>query len=252
MEHQLAGKVAVVTGAASGIGHAITLAFLREGAKVVGADIAFAPPDLASADGFHAVVADLTDEGAPRSLLAECERRFGPVDILINNAGIGRARTILETSDAEFERFLAANLAAPFRLCREIIPTMRGRGGAIVNIASVFAMIGVAGNSGYVASKAGVAAMTHQLATEFGRDGIRVNAISPGLIATPLTQDRLDADTPWFRRMMIEGCPLHRPGKPEEIASACVFLASDAASFVTGVMLPVDGGWSSSKFLPVP
>ncbi|MCG6857104.1 MAG: SDR family oxidoreductase [Salaquimonas sp.] len=131
-------------------------------------------------------------------------------------------------------------------------PLDAGRGGAIVNIASVFAMIGVAGNSGYVVSKAGVAAMTHQLATEFGRDGIRVNAISPGLIATPLTQDRLEANTPWFRQMMIDGCPLRRPGKPEEIASVCVFLVSDAASFVTGVTLPVDGGWSSSKFMPAP
>jgi 3-oxoacyl-[acyl-carrier protein] reductase len=115
----------------------------------------------------------------------------------------------------------------------------------------VFGMRGAAKSSAYSVSKAALAGMTWQLAAEYGRDGIRVNAVAPGLIDTPLAHERLETNA-WFRRMMLEGSPLGRPGRAEEIAEACAFLASDAASFITGVVLPVDGGWSSAKFLPEP
>jgi NAD(P)-dependent dehydrogenase (short-subunit alcohol dehydrogenase family) len=128
---------------------------------------------------------------------------------------------------------------------------MQGKGGSIINIASIYALMGASRASAYAATKAGLAGLTRQLAAEYGRDGIRVNAISPGLIETPLVRDRL-RDNAWFRRSMIDDCPLGRPGQPGEIAEVCAFLASDSASFVSGINMPVDGGWSSSKFLPAP
>lgn len=249
---QLDGKSAVITGCASGIGLAIATTFLAEGGRVLGVDRSAFPDDLTGRIGFSGLEIDISGDDAPRTVLRECQARLGPVDILVNNAGIGKSRTILETNDEDLDRYLTINLAAPFRLCRDIVPHMRGRGGAIVNIASAYAMVGVAGSSAYVASKAGIIAMTRQLATEFGRDGIRVNSISPGLIITPMTEYRLSPENEWFRTMMIDGCPMRRAGTPEEIAKACLFLASDAASFVTGINLAVDGGWTSSKFMPAP
>jgi len=248
---RLAGKSAVVTGTSSGIGRAIAAAFLREGAKVLGVDRAASPEELDSDRGFVGLALDLTEAGAADRVVAVATRAHGPVDVVVNNAGIGNARPILDTSDEDLERYFRVNLAAPFSLCRSAIASMRGRGGAIVNVASVFGMTGAAHSSSYSATKAGLAGLTRQLAAEHGRDGIRVNAVAPGLIATPLSEERI-ASNPWFRRMMIEGCPMGRAGRAEEIAEVCAFLASDAASFVSGIVMPVDGGWSTAKFLPQP
>lgn len=248
---RLQGKVAIVTGSSSGIGLATVKVFLREGASVLGADRSAPHADLASVAGFHALEQDLTAPGAADRVVAAAMEAHGKVDILVNNAGIGDARPILETSDEDLARYLSVNVAAPFALCRAAIRVMQGRGGSIINIASIFGIMGTSRASAYAVTKAGVAGMTRQLAAEYGRDGIRVNSISPGLIATPLVKERLGGN-PWFRRSMIEDCPLGRPGQPEEIAEACAFLASDAASFVSGINMPVDGGWSSTKFLPAP
>lgn len=247
----LAGRIAIITGTSSGIGLATANLFLDAGAKVLGADCA--PPEavLMLRPGFVAHVADLTESGAADATVAACAEAFGDVDVLINNAGMGNARPILETSDEDLARYLALNLVAPFAMARACIRVMQKRGGAIVNMASAFGVIGAASSAAYVPTKAAMIGLTHQLATEYGRDGIRVNAVAPGLIETALTADRL-ATNPWFRRMMLDGCPMARAGSALDVAQACLFLASDAAGFINGVVLPVDGGWSSSKFLPKP
>jgi meso-butanediol dehydrogenase / (S,S)-butanediol dehydrogenase / diacetyl reductase len=252
MRGRLGGKAAIVTGSASGIGLAIATVFLREGAQVLGADRSDHPPAFEGVTNFSAIKLDLTGARAADIVLNACHEAHGGVDILVNNAGIGNARPMLDTTDADLDRYLRTNVAAPFWLCRAALGAMRQRNsGSIVNIASVFGMRGAAGSSAYSTSKAAIIGMTLQLAAEYGRDGIRVNAIAPGLIDTPLAHERLETN-PWFRRMMLEGCPLGRAGRAEEIAEACAFLASDAASFINGIVLPVDGGWSAAKFLPEP
>lgn len=248
---RLQDKAAIVTGSSSGIGLAIVKVFLREGATVLGVDRSAPPAEIASAAGFRAVELDLTTPSAADRVVSAAMEDHGRVDVLVNNAGIGDARPILDTSDEDLARYIGVNLAAPFALSRAAIRVMQGRGGSIVNIASIYAILGASRASAYTATKAAIAGLTRQLAAEYGRDGIRVNSISPGLIATPLVRERL-ATNAWFRRSMIEDCPLGRPGQPEEVAEACAFLASDAASFVSGISMPVDGGWSSAKFLPLP
>jgi 3-oxoacyl-[acyl-carrier protein] reductase len=155
------------------------------------------------------------------------------------------------TEDEDYERFYAINVRPVLRLCRMAQPELKKNRGCIVNIASAFGLVGVAGSAGYVPTKFAVVGITRMLATELGRDGIRVNAVAPGLIWSPATEARIKSDK-WWHRMMIEQCPLGRTGQPEEIGHACAFLASAGASFVNGVVLPVDGGWSIAKFLPQP
>ncbi|SHJ74372.1 3-oxoacyl-[acyl-carrier protein] reductase [Roseomonas rosea] len=253
MSGALEGRRAIVTGSSAGIGLAIARLFLDSGAVVIGADREPPPDSLATHPRFRALVADLAAPGAGEAVVEACRAAGGAPQVLVNNAGIGDARPILETDDAALQRYLSVNLAAPFALCRAAIRAMvaAGEGGSIINMASAFGLVGAARSSGYAPTKAALIGLTLQLATEYGRHGIRVNAVAPGLIETALTRERL-AGNAWFRRMMIENCPLGRPGRAEEVARACRFLASDEAAFVTGVVLPVDGGWSSAKFMPEP
>jgi 3-oxoacyl-[acyl-carrier protein] reductase len=244
-------QVAIVTGSSSGIGLATTRLFLDYGAKVLGVDRSPADASVAGRNGFHHLTIDLTASGAADEVVQICQRDLGTPDILINNAGIGNAKGLLQTTDEDLARYIAINLTAPFALCRAAIAPMRGRGGAIVNMASIFGIVGVANSAAYGVTKAAIVGMTRQFATEFGRDGVRVNAIAPGLISTPLTAGRI-AENGWFRKSLVEAAPLGRAGQAEEIAQACLFLSSPAAAFISGVILPVDGGWSASKLLPDP
>jgi NAD(P)-dependent dehydrogenase (short-subunit alcohol dehydrogenase family) len=241
VEGVLAGKVCVVTGAAAGIGRAIAVLFLRAGAIVVAADKD--PPGLATLPGAIAVTVDVTAADAPQRILAPAIERGGP-DVLVNNAGVTTVQALLETTDADFQAALDVNLSSTFRLAREAVRAMRahGRGGAIVNMSSINAMAGQPCVAAYAATKGGIHALTRQMAVECGPYGIRVNALSPGLIVTEAFAARLVEDDV---RLMTEAYPVGRLGHPDDVAHAALFLASDAAAFITGADLPVDGGMTA-------
>jgi 3-oxoacyl-[acyl-carrier protein] reductase len=242
-------RTVMVTGSSQGVGLGIAKAFLNRGWQVFGVDQKPANEALSSRDGYTHAVADLQEARACEEAMANCLQHVGELTALVNNAGLGNARAFLETTDEDYERYYAINVRPVLRLCRLALPTLKKSRGSIVNVASVFGIVGAAGSAAYVPTKFAVVGITRMLATEFGKDGIRVNAVAPGLIWSPGTDERIK-NNKWWHRMMIEGCPLGRVGQPEEIGEACAFLASEAASFINGVVLPVDGGWSIAKFLP--
>jgi NAD(P)-dependent dehydrogenase (short-subunit alcohol dehydrogenase family) len=256
MTTRLAGEIALVTGAGSGIGRGIAQRFALEGASVLGVDRSEAGVaetaaglDDAARARFAPLILDVSAEDAPTRAFAECRSLFGEATILVNNAGIGDGHPAHSTEDDELDRVLDINLRAVFRFSREAVRVMRAvRRGSIVNIASVYGLHGAMRSSAYSATKAGVVGLTRQMATDYGRDGLRINAIAPGYILTPLTREFVEND--YFRERMVEAAPLARVGTPEDIAGAAVFLSSADASFVTGAVLQVDGGWAASKFPP--
>lgn len=237
---------AIVTGAGQGIGLAIVRRLLQDGWKVISVDLKAqdAPPVglEGSAERFHAVTQDIAEPGAAETIINAAIDRFGRLDLLVNNAGIGNARPVHETEDADLQRFLDVNLISTFRMSRAAIRVMK-EGASIVNIASALAVRGTPATSSYIATKAAVAGLTRQMAVEYGPHGIRTNAVAPGLVETALTEERL-RDDPAFRRIWREGTPWPRLGRPEDIAGAVRFLASTDAAFINGHLLIVDGGWS--------
>jgi len=241
----------IVTGSSQGVGLGIAKVFVDQGCQVLGVDQKPGGEELSSRANYHHAILDLRERDGCAAVIEGCLARFGSIDALINNAGVGNGRPFLETEDEDYERFYSVNVRPVLRLCRMALPELKKSRGSIVNIASAFGLVGIAESAGYVPTKFAVVGITKMLATEFGRDGIRVNAVAPGLIWSPGTDDRIN-NNKWWHRMMIEQCPLGRTGHPEEIGHACAFLASKAASFVNGVVLPVDGGWSIAKFLPQP
>ncbi|AYZ01396.1 SDR family oxidoreductase [Burkholderia multivorans] len=244
-------EVVVVTGSSQGVGKGIASVYLREGAIVVGCDRRPPHEDLASNENFSHVDVDLTQDGAAAKVIAVCIERHGRLDSLVNNAGLGNAKPFEQTSSADYQRYYDINVGSLLALCGSALPHLKASRGSIVNIASAFGLVGVAQAAAYVPTKYAVVGMTRMLATEFGCHGVRVNAVAPGLVRSPGTEQRI-ASNPWWHKMMIEGAPLGRVGEPEEIGHACRFLSSPQASFITGVVLPVDGGWSIAKFLPDP
>jgi len=243
----LEGKVALVTGSGTGIGAAIAMALARSGADVLCHDRgAEGQPTSEQIRGLGrrsvALSADLSDRDAQDKLVADALRELGRIDFLINNAGMIRRAPAVDYSDEDWDLLLEVNLSAPFRLSRRVGKLMIEQGGGrIVNTASLLAFQGGILVPAYAASKGGVAQVTKALANEWAGKGVNVNAIAPGYIATNNTA-ALRAD-PERSRQILERIPAGRWGEPDDIAGAAVFLCSDAARYVTGHVLVVDGGW---------
>ena len=253
----LAGKVVVCTGAAAGIGLAMAHAFARHGARVVLLDVnpesleavqATLLQQYPSIDAL-AVCVSVADYDAVEQAFQGIEARYGRVDVLLNNAGISMNRPTLALDPTDWQRAIDINLNGLFYCCQQAAHRMtRDGSGVILNTASMYGIVAAPERAAYCASKAAVVALSKSLAVEWAPQGVRVNAICPGYIRTDLVNDlitrgALDADT------LITHTPLRRLGTPEEIACAALFLASDAASFVTGHAFVADGGWTANGYL---
>ena len=242
---KLQGNVALVTGAAQGIGKAISLLLAREGADLVVADIL-----LEKAQETTKEIEDLGREAVAVSVdvarLDDVEHmvetaitRFGKIDILVNNAGIARDKLVLRMTEEDWDAVLGVNLKGTFHCTKAVVKYMsKQRSGKIVNIASVVGEMGNAGQANYSASKAGVIGLTKTIAREFAQRGINVNAIAPGYIETAMTEALPEKAKEELKRMI----PMDRLGKPEDVAQAVLFLVSDASSYITGQVLGVNGG----------
>jgi gluconate 5-dehydrogenase len=241
----LYGKRAVVTGGGTGIGQGIAQALIDAGATVVLVGrrreiLEEAVAVLGPSASY--ITVDVADTASLPAMVEQLENAFGSVDILVNNAGINMKKMALEVTDEEFQRVVQTNLNGLFSLCREFGKRMKERGGgSIINITSMAAIYGLPLVAAYAASKTAVLGLTRTLASDLAPFGIRVNAIAPGFIASEMTRKALDGDPPRKQRA-ISRTPMGRMGDPEDIGHAAVYLASDAARFVTGVNLPVDGG----------
>lgn len=248
---KLSGKVVVVTGGASGQGEASCRLFAAEGAKVVVADWNSAGAARVADDiGAAAFTVDVSQEDQVAAMIDFACQRFGKLDVLFNNAGVGysssarfKMASIVETPGDAWDAILGINLKGQAMGCKYAIPRMlEAGGGAIINNASIMAIAGVPGADAYTAAKGGVIALTRTLAVEWASQGIRVNCICPGTIETPMV-GAITSDAE--RTRLGDSTPMKRVGQADEIARAALFLASSDSSYVTGVMLPVDGGWSA-------
>ncbi|MEV6234850.1 3-oxoacyl-ACP reductase [Saccharopolyspora shandongensis] len=255
MPERLQDRVAVITGGASGIGLATARRFAAEGAKVVVADV---DPDTgkraAEEVGGLFVQTDVTDGEAVERLFATADAEFGSVDIAFNNAGISPPDddSILDTGIEAWRKVQEVNLTSVYLCCKHVLPYMRRQGrGSIINTASFVAVMGAATSQiSYTASKGGVLAMSRELGVQFAREGIRVNALCPGPVNTPLLQELFAKDPERAQRRLVH-VPMGRFAEPTEIAAAVTFLASDDASFITASQFLVDGGISGAYVTPL-
>jgi len=248
MSQRLADTTALITGASSGIGRSIALRFAEEGANVVVADVRSEPREGGTptherlSDGVF-IETDVSDIEQLRSTVNETVETFGSLDVMVNNAGVFPGSQPIETvSEDEYDRLLAINLKGVYFGCTLAAEVMREQddGGSIINLSSIAGVVAFDDSAAYCASKGGVTNLTRELAVELGNDGIRVNAINPGVIETAMsTEDAAVAGT------LGDRIPLGRDGQPEEIAGAALFLASEDASYVTGHNLVVDGGYTA-------
>lgn len=244
-------QVAIVTGASSGIGLGCATKLAEMGMAVVGAArdndrLAELERAVDDPDRVATLAVDLTHDDAPRRIVDLAVSRWGRIDFLINNAGVGSPKPLHETDDETLDHFLDLMLRAPFRLARDVLPHMRP-GSAIINITSTFAVIGGLRGGAYSAAKGGLTALTTHIACQYGSAGIRCNAVAPGVTLTPMVEERLQDER--FRKINTEMTPHQRLGTVEDIAGTVAFLCSPAGGFINGQTIVVDGGWSSTKYL---
>jgi NAD(P)-dependent dehydrogenase (short-subunit alcohol dehydrogenase family) len=252
---KLEQRVAVITGAGSGIGRAMAHLFAREGAQILAADIDGSAAEqtaleICEAGGAgRALAVDVIQPEQVRAMIEQAQATYGRIDILCNNAGIGSTTDVVACEPDEWDRVMTVNVKSVYLGCKYAIPLMLEQGrGVIINTASVAGMVGIVKRASYCASKGAVIALTRQVAIEYVKHGIRVNCLCPGTVDSPWVERLLaQADDRVAARQALEARqPMGRLGTPEEVAAAALYLASDDAAFITGTGLVIDGGWTTA------
>lgn len=244
-------KTAIITGAGSGIGLETAKMLHHEGFRIVGVGrskdkLATLEAEIGNAENVLAISADLNDPAAPRMVVEETIRRFGRIDALVNNAGVGSPKPLDETDDKTLDDFLSIMLVAPFRMCREVVPHL-GHGASVVNVTSTFAHIGGRRGGAYSAAKGGLKSLTEHMACEYGPRGVRSNCVAPGVTMTDMVRHRFEDEG--FKRANVETTPYPRLALPEDVASVIAFLCLPGSEMINGQSIVVDGGWTATKYL---
>ncbi len=244
-------KVAIITGAGSGIGLATAKLLHAAGNAVVGVGrakgtLAALEAEIGDPASVATISIDVTADDAPAQIVKLALERFGRLDYLINNAGVGSPKPVDEATDADFDGMIDIMLRAPFRLCREVLPHL-GDGASVVNVTSTFAHIGGRRGGAYSAAKGGLKSLTEHMACEYGPRGIRSNCVAPGVTRTEMVAHRFEDEA--FKRVNVETTPYPRLAEAEDVASVIAFLCSDNSQMVNGQSIVVDGGWAKTKYL---
>lgn len=244
-------KVAIITGAGSGIGLETAKILHSEGFAIVGVGrskdkLATLEAAIGNPDHVLAISADVTDKASPKAIVEQTLAKFGRIDALVNNAGVGSPKPLDETDDETLDDFLDIMLVAPFRLCREVIPHL-GAGASVVNVTSTYAHIGGRRGGAYSAAKGGLKSLTEHMACEYGPRGIRSNCVAPGVTKTDMVAHRFEDEA--FKRTNVETTPYTRISEPEDIANVIAFLCLPASEMINGQSIVVDGGWTATKYL---